>query len=225
MIRPLACRETTIELLRVFAYPKFRLSEAERYALLSEFLPYTETITMSGKNKGVPQCRDSQDQIFFDLACQGKADYLVSGDGDILACKRKTGFRIASAAEFSSMLRSIPSWWKAFVKRTNMILNHSSIPRNDPHQTHTRIFPAQGHGPVHRYPKQVHAAEEQVPLPFTGTGVRRGRQYLSPLWKGEERVRVYVPSLRPGIRNRRAWAERTRRNPLLLFVLFALVLL
>ena len=38
-LKPLVCRETASELLRVLAYPKFKLSTAEQQALLEDFLP------------------------------------------------------------------------------------------------------------------------------------------------------------------------------------------
>jgi len=42
LFRPLVCRETAAELIRVLAYPKFRLSKADLEALLAEFLPFAE---------------------------------------------------------------------------------------------------------------------------------------------------------------------------------------
>jgi len=43
-ISPLLCRTTTDELLRVLAYPKFRLDRNEITALLGDLLPYAETV-------------------------------------------------------------------------------------------------------------------------------------------------------------------------------------
>ena len=39
-IRPLAGRQTVAELIRVLAYPKFALSDAERQDLLDDYLPF-----------------------------------------------------------------------------------------------------------------------------------------------------------------------------------------
>lgn len=38
-MQPLVCRETAAELLRVLAYPKFKLSRPEQEQLLADLLP------------------------------------------------------------------------------------------------------------------------------------------------------------------------------------------
>ena len=55
-IRPLASRETATELIRVLAYPKFRLDKDERDDLLSDYLPWCETVVVrdSVRRSGVP---------------------------------------------------------------------------------------------------------------------------------------------------------------------------
>ena len=83
-IRPLASRDTTAELLRVLHYPKFRLNGDEREDLLSDYLPWCETVIVS-KPPAVPACRDPCDRPFLELALAGQADALVTGDGDLLA--------------------------------------------------------------------------------------------------------------------------------------------
>jgi putative PIN family toxin of toxin-antitoxin system len=84
---PLVCRETVNELLRVLAYPKFKLDAKERKALLADYLPYTESVTLPEKWPDLPQSRDAKDQVFFALALTGKADVLISGDRDILVMR------------------------------------------------------------------------------------------------------------------------------------------
>ena len=43
---PVVCRETVAELLRVLAYPKFRLDAAERETLLADYLPFAEIVSL-----------------------------------------------------------------------------------------------------------------------------------------------------------------------------------
>ena len=45
-IQPLASRETAMELIRLLAYPKFRLTEDDREDLLDDILPRCETVTV-----------------------------------------------------------------------------------------------------------------------------------------------------------------------------------
>ena len=83
-VLPLASRDTTAELLRVLHYPKFRLTGDEREDLLSDYLPWCETVIVS-KPPAVPECSDSSDRPFLELVLVGQADALVTGDGDLLA--------------------------------------------------------------------------------------------------------------------------------------------
>jgi putative PIN family toxin of toxin-antitoxin system len=83
-ITPLVSKETIEELLRVLTYPKFKLSLQEQELLLADFLPYTEIIKIDVVPEDLPKIRDEHDQIFLVLAVVSDADYLVSGDKDIL---------------------------------------------------------------------------------------------------------------------------------------------
>jgi uncharacterized protein len=82
---PLASTATVQELVRVLAYPKFRLLQAEQAELLADYLPYTETVRIPQPLPQVPKCRDVLDLPFMHLAVAGKAQALVSGDRDLLA--------------------------------------------------------------------------------------------------------------------------------------------
>lgn len=82
---PLASTATVKELVRVLAYPKFRLSQAEQDELLADYLPYTKTVRIPQPPPQVPACRDVLDAPFMHLAVAGRAHVLVSGDQDLLA--------------------------------------------------------------------------------------------------------------------------------------------
>lgn len=84
----LVSHDTASELLRVLAYPKFKLTRDEREALLADFLPYVETVKIDTKPDGLPDIRDGQDIIFLELAAASRADALVTGDGDIQAIRK-----------------------------------------------------------------------------------------------------------------------------------------
>ena len=84
-VLPLASTVTVQELMRVLAYPKFRLSKAEQDELLADYLPYAETVRVPQPPPGVPDCRDVLDVPFMHLAVAGKAQVLVSGDRDLRA--------------------------------------------------------------------------------------------------------------------------------------------
>ncbi|MDE2006562.1 MAG: putative toxin-antitoxin system toxin component, PIN family [Rhodospirillales bacterium] len=83
-VTPIVCRETVTELLRVLAYPKFRLDRAEREALLAEYLPFAETVRLPDAPPDLPlACRDRDDVVFLRLALASRAELLVSGDKDL----------------------------------------------------------------------------------------------------------------------------------------------
>lgn len=93
---PLLCRETAAELNRVLAYPKFRLTEQDRLELLGEYLPFC-TIVECGAVCDIV-CRDHGDQIFLNLASDGLADAVVTGDRDLLELSGKCRFVIETPA-------------------------------------------------------------------------------------------------------------------------------
>lgn len=83
--QPLVSQATVIELIRVLAYPKFKLNPTERADLLADYLPFCETVQIPVELPQIPPCRDPDDQPFLHLAIVGQADYLVTGDRDLLS--------------------------------------------------------------------------------------------------------------------------------------------
>ena len=79
----LASHDTVSELLRVLAYPKFKLTRDEQETLLADFLPYVETVKIDTRPDGLPEILDADDIIFLVLAAVSRADARVSGDDDI----------------------------------------------------------------------------------------------------------------------------------------------
>ncbi|MHB8211987.1 MAG: putative toxin-antitoxin system toxin component, PIN family [Acidithiobacillus sp.] len=103
---PIVCHETVTELLRVLAYPKFKLSRADQEELLADFLPFAETVSIQDPPSNLPVCRDAADQIFLVLACQARASALVTGDADLLALRKVSASRILTAEEFKAIIGS-----------------------------------------------------------------------------------------------------------------------
>ena len=81
---PLVSRETTLELIRVLAYPKFRLNADEQHDLLADYLPWAEPVAAPARRPATPHCRDVDDIPFLQLATFGRADGLITGDRDLL---------------------------------------------------------------------------------------------------------------------------------------------
>lgn len=81
---PLASIATVAELMRVLAFPKFRLTPDEQQELLADYLPHCRSVRIPTRlPQRLPRCRDPNDQRFIDLTATGKADFLVTGDQDL----------------------------------------------------------------------------------------------------------------------------------------------
>jgi len=66
---------------------------------------YAQSVVTEGK-LAVKMARDPQDDKFLACATEGTADYLVSGDEDLLQIKFYEGKQIVSPADFLDILQS-----------------------------------------------------------------------------------------------------------------------
>lgn len=90
-IVPLISTATASELMRVLAYPKFKLTSSEQEDLLADYIPYVRIVKIPVPPPTVPPCRDPFDLPFLQLAVVGKARALVSGDKDLLVLAGAAG--------------------------------------------------------------------------------------------------------------------------------------
>ena len=102
---PLASRETTSELIRVLTYPNFGLTLREQEDLLSDYLPFCTTVKVPAPPPPTPPCRDPFDIPFLELAIAGGADFLVTGEVDLLSLSTEFSCPIVSAREFLEHLQ------------------------------------------------------------------------------------------------------------------------
>jgi putative PIN family toxin of toxin-antitoxin system len=98
-IIPLVSKATFAEFRKVLSYPKFKLSQREIRAIINEeILPFVEPVEIDDQVSGV--CRNAHDDMFFAVAACGSAEYLVTGDQDLLVLKNYSTTRIVTVAEF-----------------------------------------------------------------------------------------------------------------------------
>lgn len=105
-LSPLLCGQTVAELLRVLAYPKFKLTPEEREEVLADYLPFGEVVASWKKSPRIPACRDRYDRVFLELAAVGAAEWLVTGDRDLLSLAGKVSFQIITPATAIELLAS-----------------------------------------------------------------------------------------------------------------------
>lgn len=101
--QPLVSAATSSELVSVLHYKKFKLDSSEIQETLALYIPYAKTHVIDAKAnslKQVPICRDPKDQMFLNLAQSAGADFLISGDEDLLSldapAMKQLGFRIVT---------------------------------------------------------------------------------------------------------------------------------
>lgn len=95
----LVSESTTNELAEVLAQAKFdcyvtleqRLQFIRLIAQTAEFVPIIHSIR---------ECRDSADNKFLEVALDGRADVIVSGDADLLKMNRWRGIAIVPPADY-----------------------------------------------------------------------------------------------------------------------------
>ena len=90
---------TIMELYDVLRRPAFNryLTEDERLQFLTAFISESKLVEISQK---VAACRDPKDDKFLELAVNGRADCIVSGDEDLLVLHPFRGIEILSPRAF-----------------------------------------------------------------------------------------------------------------------------
>jgi len=99
---PVLSRETFQEFKAVLEYPKFSLTHQEIKVIIEEeVLPYFEVVEITDTVKGI--CRDADDDKFIACAVSAAADFIVSGDKDLLNMGQYKSVRIISASVLLKM--------------------------------------------------------------------------------------------------------------------------
>jgi putative PIN family toxin of toxin-antitoxin system len=94
------------ELVHVLSYPRIvervRLNEAELGAVLAGLLAKAEVTPGQLRLPGVT--RDPKDDAVVACALEGGADYIVSGDQDMLVLGEYEGIRVVTPRQFAAIL-------------------------------------------------------------------------------------------------------------------------
>ena len=99
-IQVFACNELKLELYDVFYREKhFKKFHSRVDVFLEQFQNLTEFLSIKHHRK-INDCRDTNYNYLFDLVIQSQADYLVSGDDDVLDVKINPPPQIISFTEF-----------------------------------------------------------------------------------------------------------------------------
>lgn len=106
VIQPVLCDRLLAEILLVTQRPKLqKYFAAERVAELIDFLKLIGLLIEIKSSVAV--CRDEKDDFLLALAKDGRANYLVTGDEDLLALERFEGILIVSYQDFLSVAGTV----------------------------------------------------------------------------------------------------------------------
>jgi putative PIN family toxin of toxin-antitoxin system len=91
--QPLVSEDTLTELADALSRPKFDryVSREDRQRFFELFARVAEWVTITTT---IRRCRDPQDDKFLELAVDGKTDWIVSGDQDLLELSPYQGIQI-----------------------------------------------------------------------------------------------------------------------------------
>jgi putative PIN family toxin of toxin-antitoxin system len=102
-IKPVFSQATFQKFKKVLTYPKFALTPKEILILLEEeVLPYFEVVKVIKEVKGI--CRDPEDNKFLSCALTSGADFIVTGDDDLLILNQFQTVKIIKPIEFINYL-------------------------------------------------------------------------------------------------------------------------
>jgi putative PIN family toxin of toxin-antitoxin system len=95
--RLLYARQTLDELVRVLSL-KISLDVSEIYRIVEDIRSFGKEVNIASKE--CPVSADASDNVFVNLALDGKAEIIVSGDSHLLRLKKFKGIEIIPVAEF-----------------------------------------------------------------------------------------------------------------------------
>ncbi len=97
-IVPVLSRETFEEFRGALRYPKFELTEDEiKLIIEEEVLPFFDIVEIAGDINEL--CRDHDEDKFIACALSSSADFIVSGDRDLLDMKAYRAIKIISVSD------------------------------------------------------------------------------------------------------------------------------
>ena len=86
------------ELSKTLDYPKFQFSQEQKDRFKALILSLATLVKPAEKISAIKE--DTDDNRVLECAATGKADYIVSGDNDLLRLKEFRGIRIKNPKEF-----------------------------------------------------------------------------------------------------------------------------
>ncbi|MDR3329616.1 MAG: putative toxin-antitoxin system toxin component, PIN family [Prevotellaceae bacterium] len=90
------------EVASVMARPKFSVDKESIERFIASIREVAYSVVLEGKVTNV--CRDSDDDKILECALLANADYIITGDDDLLSLKEFEGIRIVTASEYLNLI-------------------------------------------------------------------------------------------------------------------------
>jgi len=88
------------ELRRVFKKPKFGLNKKRFDCIMESIETNGQKVIVAAEHQAEDICRDPSDDIYLECALAAGADYLISGDNDLLTINEYGGIKIVNARDY-----------------------------------------------------------------------------------------------------------------------------
>ncbi|MCX8028200.1 MAG: putative toxin-antitoxin system toxin component, PIN family [Thermodesulfovibrionales bacterium] len=105
-IEVITSEEQLSEIKTVLQRPKFNPFFSERDIIECLVLLCKTTITVETKHE-ITDCRDIKDNFILEMAVNGKVDYIITGDKDLLIMSPYKGINIITYKEFEDTIQRI----------------------------------------------------------------------------------------------------------------------
>jgi putative PIN family toxin of toxin-antitoxin system len=92
------CKEIIHEIELVLSRPKFKIENEYRTSLIKAIDEIAYQITLIGVVENI--CRDSEDDKILECALLAHADYIITGDNDLLTLEKFREIKIVTASEY-----------------------------------------------------------------------------------------------------------------------------
>ena len=92
------------EIFFVMARPKFNVNHFQRIRFVNSIEEIAHRVTTSGIIQGI--CRDSDDDKILECAILSNADFIISGDSDLLSLKEFRKIPIITASEYINKIEN-----------------------------------------------------------------------------------------------------------------------
>jgi hypothetical protein len=108
LIQIVFCDEQIAELIEVLSRPKFRKYFSSEQVI--EFFDLIEDVSVMVKlETEITSCRDKKDNYLLSATIDSKADFLVTGDNDLLEIKNIRYAKIIDFNDFQNLIQKINS--------------------------------------------------------------------------------------------------------------------